>query len=57
MTYGEYYYLVKYDMRLEAGKWITKKPTISIPVKMTRKLALTYYTQKFNYYWQSITKN
>jgi len=51
MTYGEYYYLIKYDMRLKDGVWVTNKPRITIPSKMNREEALDYYTKKFAKYW------
>ena len=53
MTYGEYYYQVKYDMHLKDGVWITNKPKVSIPIKMTKSEAALYYTNKFNKYWES----
>jgi len=54
MTYGEYYYLVKYDMRLKNGVWVTSKPKMTIPTRMPKKDALVYYTNKFRLYWKSI---
>jgi len=54
MTYGEYYYLVKYDMRLKNGVWVTSKPKMTIPTKMSKKDALEYYCNKFEKYWISI---
>jgi len=54
MTYGEYYYLIKNEMRLKDGVWVTSKPNIAIPPKMKRKDALKYYQQKFNNYWRQI---
>lgn len=53
MTYGEYHYQVKYDMHLKDGVWVTKKPKIAIPIKMSKKEAAAYYTEKFNKYWES----
>jgi len=53
MTYGEYYYLLKYDMKLKDGVWVTSKPKITIPHKMSRKDADIYYASKFNEYWKS----
>ena len=53
MTYGEYHYQVKYDMCLRDGVWVTNKPKITIPIKMTKKEAAAYYTEKFNNYWNS----
>ncbi|MEA2100073.1 MAG: hypothetical protein U9P72_08085 [Campylobacterota bacterium] len=54
MTYGEYYYLIKYDMRLKDGVWVTNKPRITIPSKMSREEALVYYTKKFSDYWERV---
>ena len=54
MTYGEYYYLVKYDMRLKNGVWVTSKPKMTIPTRMSKKDALEYYGDKFDLYWESI---
>lgn len=51
MTYGEYYYQIKYDMCLKNGVWITNKPRVTIPNKMDRKKAFLYYNKKFNDYW------
>ena len=53
MTYGEYHYIIKYDMRLKDGKWVTTKPNSSIPKKMTRAVAFEYYTEKLDSYWKS----
>ena len=54
MTYGEYYYLLKYDMKLVDGIWVTKKPSIKIPPRMSNKEASKYYTLKFQNYWDSL---
>jgi len=54
MTYGEYYYLIKYDMRLKNGVWVTNKPRITIPSKMPRTEAVIYYNNKFNEYWKRV---
>ena len=54
MTYGEYYYLIKYDMRLVNGVWVATKPRVTIPTRMKRVEALRYYTDKLNNYWESI---
>ena len=54
MTYGEYYYLVKYDMKLVDGTWVAKSPNIRIPLKMSREEASIYYTLKFREYWDSL---
>ena len=54
MTYGEYYYLVKYDMKLVDGSWIVKSPNMKIPHKMPREEASIYYTLKFREYLESI---
>ncbi len=51
MTYGEYYYLIKYDMCLKNGVWVTNKPRVTIPPKMKRDDALIYYTAKFRKYF------
>ena len=52
MTYGEYYYQVKYDMKLKDGEWVANKPNIKIPSKMSREEAAKYYTLKFRKYWK-----
>lgn len=54
MTYGEYYYLVKYDMKLVDGTWVAKTPYIKVPEKMSRNAASTYYTLKFREYWDRV---
>jgi len=54
MTYGEYYYLIKYEMRLVNGVWVATKPRVTIPTRMKRKEALIYYTAKLKKYWISI---
>ena len=51
MTYGEYHYLIKYDMKLVNGTWVAKKPHNTIPQRMSKKEAALYYTQKLNKYW------
>lgn len=51
MTYGEYYYLVKYNMKLVGGKWVANAPKIKIPPKMSREDAAVYYTRKLKEYW------
>jgi len=51
MTYGEYHYLIKYDMKLVNGTWVAKKPNNTIPQRMSKKEASLYYTQKLNKYW------
>ncbi len=56
MTYGEYYYLVKYDMKLKDGVWITSKPNTSIPSQMSRDEASVYYNKKLRDYWNSKQK-
>ena len=56
MTYGEYHYLVKYDMKLINGTWVAKKPHNTIPSKMTKEDASVYYTQKLNKYWENNTE-
>jgi hypothetical protein len=52
MTYGEYHYAVKYDMRLVNGEWVVNKPNITIPNKMSKEDAGIYYTNKFREYWK-----
>ncbi len=52
MTYGDY--LIKYDMRLKNGVWVTNKPRITIPPKMTRADAFVYYNNKFAKYWETV---
>ncbi len=56
MTYGEYYYLVKYDMKLIDGVWVSRKPSVTIPTKMVKKEATVYYTNKFRKYWKNLEK-
>lgn len=51
MTYGEYYYLVKYDMKLVDGTWVSKPLNIKIPRRMPRDEAAAYYNNKFEKYW------
>ena len=51
MTYGEYYYQVKYDMKLVEGTWVANTPKIKIPPKMSKDEAAIYYTHKFRKYW------
>jgi len=51
MTYGEYHYLIKYDMKLVNGSWVAKKPHNTIPQRMSKKEACIYYTQKLKKYW------
>lgn len=54
MTYGEYYYLVKYDMKLVNGNWVVNTPKMRIPHKMSREEASLYYTLKMRKYWQNL---
>lgn len=56
MTYGEYHYLVKYDMKLVNGEWIVNKPNIAIPSKMSKKEAGVYYNLKLQAYWNTKVK-
>jgi len=56
MTYGEYYYLLKYDMRLVNGEWVVNKPNIAIPNRMSKEQANAYYNKKFRDYWASRKK-
>ena len=51
MTYGEYYYQFKYDMKLVNGSWVSTPPTKKIPSQMDREEASVYYTLKFREYW------
>ncbi|MEA1893034.1 MAG: hypothetical protein U9N33_10030 [Campylobacterota bacterium] len=51
MTYGEYYYKVKYDMKLVDGTWVSKPPNMKIPARMSREDADVYYSEKFRKYW------
>jgi hypothetical protein len=53
MTYGEYYYMIKHNMKLVNGEWIVNKPDVAIPLRMSKKQANIYYTQKFRNYWKS----
>ena len=53
MTYGEYYYLVKYDMKLVNGDWVAKRPYTKIPSRMSRDEAAVYYTHKLKDYWNN----
>jgi len=57
MTYGEYHYAVKYDMRLVNGEWVVNKPNITIPNKMSKEDASAYYTKKFREYWEKNKPN
>ena len=54
MTYGEYYCIVKYDMKLIDGNWIANTPKIKIPHKMSRDEASKFYTLKLRGYWKSL---
>ena len=56
MTYGEYHYLIKYDMKLKDGVWVTTKPNATIPSQMSRDEAAVYYTKKLREYWNSKSK-
>lgn len=56
MTYGEYYYLIKYDMKLIDGVWVSKKPSVTIPTRMPKRDASAYYRKKFNRYWETLEK-
>lgn len=56
MTYGEYHYLVKYDMKLVNGEWVVNKPNVTIPNKMSKEAANTYYNRKFRDYWDTLNK-
>ena len=53
MTYGEYHYQVKYEMKLKNGEWVADKPNIKIPIRMSKEEAAKYYTLKFREYWKS----
>jgi len=53
MTYGEYYYQVKYDMKLVDGNWIANTPKMKVPTRMSREEADIYYTRKFREYWDT----
>lgn len=53
MTYGEYYYRVKRDMKLVDGTWVSKPLNMKIPPRMSRKEAAKYYNQKFKEYWNT----
>ena len=57
MTYGEYYYLVEYDMKLVDGTWVTKPSYKKIPRRMSSQEAAIYYTEKFRKYWDEREKN
>jgi len=50
MTYGEYHYLIKYDMKLVNGSWVAKKPHNTIPSKMSKEEASIYYNLRLIYY-------
>ena len=56
MTYGEYHYLIKYDMKLVNGDWVVNKPNIAIPNKMPKEKAEIYYRDKLREYWASLKK-
>ena len=51
MTYGEYYYKVKYNMKLVDGTWVADIPKMKIPVKMSKQDATLYYTSKLRDYF------
>ncbi len=51
MTYGEYYYLVKYDIKLINDKWVSKPIKMNVPKQMSREDATVYYAHKFREYW------
>ena len=53
MTYGEYYYQVKYDMKLVDGTWVANTPKIKIPPRMSKEEDAVYYTRKFRKYWDA----
>lgn len=57
MTYGEYYYRVKYDMKLVDGNWISKPLNIKIPRRMSRDDAAIYYIQKLKKYRKEREEN
>ncbi|MCD6190137.1 MAG: hypothetical protein J7K14_01175 [Sulfurimonas sp.] len=57
MTYGEYYYRIKYAINLQDGKWITNKPTMTVPKQMSKEEALIYYNTKFCEYWKEVKKS
>ena len=52
MTYGEYNYHVKNNIKLRNGVWVADKPSGNIPTRMSREAAAVYYTLKFRKYWQ-----
>lgn len=56
MTYGEYYYHIKYAINLENGKWVTSKPTMTIPKQMSKEETVIYYNAKFRKYWDNVSK-
>lgn len=56
MTYGEYHYIIKYDMKLVNGDWVVNKPNIAIPNKMSKEKAEQYYTAKLRAYWEEQKK-
>ena len=51
MTYGEYNYLVKNNVKLKDGVWVADKPIMKVPTRMSKEDASTYYTLKFRNYW------
>lgn len=57
MTYGEYYYRVKYDMKLVDGEWVANKPKMKVPNRMSKEEADIYYTEKFRKYWNEREEN
>ncbi|MCF6309333.1 MAG: hypothetical protein L3J19_02500 [Sulfurimonas sp.] len=57
MTFGEYYYHVKYAINLQNGKWITDKPRMVVPKQMSKEDAIVYYKAKFDEYWKKVNKN
>ena len=57
ITYGEYYYRVKYDMKLVDGNWISKPLNMKTPRRMSRKDAAIYYIQKLKKYRKEREEN
>ena len=57
MTYGEYHYQAKNNVKLKNGVWVMDKPNGSVPPRMSREDAAKYYTMKFREYWKTSYKS
>jgi hypothetical protein len=54
MTYGEYHYKVKHELKLKNGVWTAYKPRMGVPTRMSTTEASKYYTLKLREYWESV---